>query len=194
MHECRHTVCQKQGKRRFSSVNYIILTLGKVALKLSHKDEMLNKLLFWCKDKFLPVHTMKAYGNGGTALLTLILAINGSEKSATCPCHCIFVKNRLAPTEQKAFWVHCWWEYFGEQNNVLPLTESNYSNSVGTAEEVWNILSDISLANNLRERIYELYKRIILCITNLSNAIVHLDLLAQVSSTALTDPLNKNPR
>jgi hypothetical protein len=44
------------------------------------------------------------------------------------------------------------------------------------------------------KNINEQFKYTDLCLTNLNNAIIHLDLLAQVSSTTLTDALHKNPR
>ena len=71
---CRNAVTQyvrNKAKGELSSVKYIILTLGKGALKVFHRDEMLNTLFFRYKGKFLPVHTMKAYGKGGTALAIL---------------------------------------------------------------------------------------------------------------------------
>jgi hypothetical protein len=69
---CKNAITQcvkNKATGEFASVKYIILTLGKIALQLFHRDEMLNTLFFWKKGKFLPVHTVKAYGNAGTALL-----------------------------------------------------------------------------------------------------------------------------
>jgi len=81
---CRNAVTQyvrNKAKGEFSSVKYIITTLGRVALKIFHGDETLNMLFISYKGTFPPVLSTKAYRNGDTALpyLFLVLAINVSE-------------------------------------------------------------------------------------------------------------------
>ena len=73
MQECLHTICQNQGRRIIFKCELYHMDIGKSCFETFPPRRDVKYAAILTQGKFLPVHNMKAYRKGNTAVLILNL-------------------------------------------------------------------------------------------------------------------------